>query len=337
MKSWLARTLVVLAIVLVAAGGALWWGRSRIVAPGPALGPATVVVPKGTATPDIAVLLKEADVIDYPWLFLLASRVPGHQPLKAGEYNFPAHVSLASVLDMMRRGQTVVHRLTIAEGLTVYQVLAQMRQAEGLTGSAGQAPEEGSLLPQTYFYSLGDGRDALLARMTHAMNELIDEMWRHRAPDLPFANKIEAITLASVVERETAISEERPHIAAVFLNRLRSHMKLQSDPTVIFAVSNAEGFLDRPLSRDDLAVKSPYNTYQVDGLPAGPICNPGRASLEAVLHPMPSDDLYFVADGSGGHVFAKTLSDHNRNVGNLRRLENGQVPPPTAKKAKSAR
>jgi UPF0755 protein len=236
----------------------------------------------------------------------------------------------------MRRGQTVVHKLTVPEGLTVYQVLAQMRQADGLAGNAGQIPEEGSLLPQTYFYSLGDSRDALLLRMTHAMNEAIDELWRDRMPNLPFSNKVEAIILASVVERETAIPEERAHIAAVFFNRLRLHMKLQSDPTVIFAVSNAEGVLDRPLTRDDLAVKSPYNTYLVEGLPAGPICNPGRASLRAVLHPAASDDLYFVADGSGGHLFSKSLIEHNRNVGNLRRLENGQADLPTTKKSKSA-
>ncbi|PKU22544.1 endolytic transglycosylase MltG [Telmatospirillum siberiense] len=337
MNRWLARFLVVLVIIIAMAGTALWWGRAKIAQPGPAMESASVVIPRGTGTADIASLLQEADVIDHPWLFLTAVHLSGHQALMAGEYNFPAHASIATIMDMMRRGQTVVHKLTIAEGLTVYQVMAQMRQAGGLTGNAAQSPEEGSLLPQTYFYSLGDTRDALLARMTHAMNELIDELWRRRAPDLPFNNKIEALILASVVERETAIPEERPHIAAVFLNRLRLHMKLQSDPTVIFAVSNAEGILDRPLTRDDLAVKSPYNTYQVEGLPAGPICNPGRASLEAVLHPMAVDDLYFVADGSGGHVFSKSLTDHNRNVGNLRRLENGQVVPPAVKKSKSPR
>lgn len=337
MNRWLARVLIVLVIVIAVAGGALWWGHARVVQPGPAMEPASVVVPKGTGTAEIASLLKEADTVDYPWLFLAAVRLSGRQPLLAGEYNFPAHASIITIIDMMRRGQTVVHKLTIAEGLTVYQILAQMRQAGGLTGNAGQTPEEGSLLPQTYFYSLGDTRDALLARMTHAMNELIDELWLHRAPNLPFSNKIEAIILASVVERETAIPEERPHIASVFFNRLRLHMKLQSDPTVIFAVSNAEGVLERPLTRDDLSMKSPYNTYQVDGLPAGPICNPGRASLEAVLHPLSSDDLYFVADGSGGHVFSKSLTEHNRNVGNLRRLENGQAEPPAVKKSKSAR
>jgi UPF0755 protein len=295
-----------------------------------------VVIPKGTASADIGSLLAEADVIDHPWLFLLAVRLSGRQPLMAGEYSFPARASLASIIDMMHRGQTVVRKLTIAEGLTVFQVLAQMRQTEGLTGNAGQVPEEGSLLPQTYFFSLGDSREALLLRMTHAMNEMVDELWRHRAPNLALANKVEAIILASVVERETAIPEERAHIAAVFFNRLKLHMKLQSDPTVIFALSNAEGTLDRPLTHDDLAIKSPFNTYLVEGLPAGPICNPGRASLEAVLHPAASDDLYFVADGGGGHVFAKTLAEHNRNVGNARHVDSRPDVAPAAKKNKSA-
>ena len=193
-------------------------------------------------------------------------------------------------------------------------MLGQLRQAEGLTGNAGLLPEEGSLLPRTYYYSFGDTREALLLRMAHAMNETIDELWPKRAPNLPLANKVEAIILASIVERETALPNERSHVAAVFLNRLRQHMKLQSDPTVIYAISNGEGVLDRPLTRDDLSVKSPYNTYVADGLPAGPICNPGYASLNAVLHPAYSNDLYFVADGSGGHVFARTLNDHNKNV-----------------------
>jgi len=313
----------------------LWWARVKIAEPGPAMAPVSVVIPKGTTSADIGALLKESDAIESSWLFLLATRLSGRQSLLAGEYNFPARASLASIIEMMHRGQTVVRKVTIAEGLTVFQVLAQLRITEGLTGNAGLVPEEGSLLPQTYFFSLGDSREALLLRMTHAMNETIDDLWRHRAPNAPLNNKIDAIILASVVERETAIPEERAHIAAVFYNRLKLHMKLQSDPTVIFAVSNAEGLLDRPLTRDDLSVKSPYNTYQVDGLPPGPICNPGRASLEAVLHPAVSDDLYFVADGSGGHVFAKTLSEHNRNVGNARHVEIRPANSPAAKKAKS--
>lgn len=336
MKRWLAWLLGVLVCLILAAGGLWWWSAAETAGPGPAMAPTTVVIAKGTPSPEIGRLLKEAGVVDKPWLFLVEMRLSGHQPLKAGEYNFPTHASLASVLDMMRRGQTVVHKFTIAEGLTVHQVLAQLRQAESMVGGAVQPPEEGSLMPQTYFYSFGDSREALVTRMARAMNEVIDESWPHRAPNLPVANKMEAIILASIVERETAIAEERPHIAAVFLNRLKLHMKLQSDPTVIYAVSNGEGVLERPLTHDDLTLKSPFNTYVIDGLPAGAICNPGRASLLAVLHPMASDDLYFVADGSGGHVFAKTLNEHTRNVAKWRHLEKGETDATADKKAKDA-
>lgn len=337
MKRWLILLLVAVALFGAAVGGAMMWLRSQLAASGPALGPANIVIAKGTSSAQIAVELRSAGVIERSWLFPLAVHFSGRQPLKAGEYAFAAHASLASVIDMMRRGQTVVHRFTVAEGATVFQALAQLRQAEAMTGNPGTPPEEGSLMPQTYFYSYGDSREGLVLRMTRAMNDALDETWDHRAPGLPLANKMEALILASIVERETAISEERAHVAAVFLNRLKGHIKLQSDPTVVYGLSNGEGSLVRPLSHDDLAVKNPFNTYVVDGLPAGPICNPGRASLEAVLHPADSDDLYFVADGSGGHVFARTLEEHNRNVAQLRRIERGEVAAPAEKKVKSAR
>ncbi len=337
MKRWITRLVVVLALAGAVTGGFLAWCAARMSEPGPAAAPTTVVIPHGANSAGIAQLLKEAGVVERPWLFLLETHLGAKQGLRAGEYGFPAHVSLASVIDMMHRGQVVIHRFTVAEGLTVYQVLAALRQAEGLSGKIEMPPDEGSLMPQTYFYSFGDSRDGLINRMTRAMNEAIDEMWPQRAAGLPLSNKIEALVLASIVERETAIPEERPHIAAVFLNRLKQHMKLQSDPTVIYAVSHGEGLLDHALSHDELATASPFNTYAVEGLPPGPICNPGRASLQAVLHPLASDDLYFVADGSGGHVFAKTLGEHNRNVARLRRMEDGTLPPPAVKKVKSAR
>jgi UPF0755 protein len=335
MKRWLVRFLVALAVAGVTAGAFLAWTRLQLTAPGPVPAQTTVVIPKGTNSRGIAELLREAGVIDRPWLFLLEVRVLSKRSLQAGEYSFVPHASLASVIDMIHRGEVVVHRFTVAEGLTVFQILAQLREAEGLAGKVGVPPSEGSLLPQTYFYSFGDSRDALLMRMNRAMSELIDDAWPKRAPNLPLSSKAQVLALASIVERETAISEERPRVAAVFLNRLRQHMKLQSDPTVIYALSQGEGGLDHPLDRQDLAVASPYNTYAVDGLPPGPICNPGRASVEAVLHPAATDDLYFVADGSGGHVFAKTLAEHNRNVAHLRLTEQGATPAP-AKKTKSA-
>jgi UPF0755 protein len=264
-------------------------------------------------------------------------RLSGRQPLVAGEYDFPAHASLAAVFDMMRHGQVVVHRLTVAEGLTAAQILALLRQAPGIGGPATLTPTEGSLMPATYFYGYGDGADALIGRMQRGMSEMLDDLWTKRESDPLLPGKQEALILASLVERETAIPEERPHIAAVFLNRLKQHMRLQSDASVIYQVSHGEGVLERPLSRADLAVAGPYNSYEVDGLPPGPICNPGRASLTAVLHPAAADDLYFVADGSGGHVFARSLAEHNQNVARLRRVEQGAAPPPAQKKVKSAR
>ncbi|HVI52127.1 MAG TPA: endolytic transglycosylase MltG [Candidatus Sulfotelmatobacter sp.] len=324
MTRWIIRLAAVLVIAGMAGGGFLLWAKSRLTAPGPTSTATTVVIEHGSGSQAIASQLAEAGVIDSPWLFLLEIRLTGHLNLKAGEYAFPASVSMAAIIDMMHRGQVVVHKVTIAEGLTVAQVMAELRQADGLTGRVMESPDEGSLLPQTYFFSLGDSRDALVSRMSRGMNETLDELWPKRKQGLLLANKMEALILASVVERETGIAAERPHIAAVFLNRLRLKMRLQSDPTVIYAVSNGEGVLERPLTRDDLAFPSPYNTYASDGLPAGPICNPGRASIQAVLHPADSDDLYFVADGSGGHVFAKTLTDHNRNVAKWRTVQQGK-------------
>jgi UPF0755 protein len=330
----LLRFITVLAVASTVIGGSVMWLDRQARGPGPAASQTTVIIPKGTTSAGIAQSLVQSSVIDSEWLFLGTVRLTGRQGLKAGEYSFPAHISLTSVIDMMHRGQVVVHKFTVAEGLTSQQVVAQLRQTEGLVGKIDTPPEEGTLLPETYFFAYGDSRDSLVARMTQAMTAALDEQWARRPPGLLLASKTELLTLASIVERETAIAEERPHIASVFYNRLRQHMRLQSDPTAIYAVSNGEGVLERPLSRDDLAVKSPYNTYMVDGLPAGPICNPGRASLQAVLHPVESEDLYFVADGSGGHVFARNLNDHNRNVTRLRHLE---APAAVDKRAKPAR
>ncbi len=321
MIRWIIRLTVLLIMIGVAAGGFLFWAKSRLDAPGPLLSATNVVIPHGVRSQGIAEQLQEAGVIDQPWLFLLDLRLTGKAGLQAGEYAFPAHVTMGAVIDMMRKGQVVVRKLTFAEGLTVSQMLAELRQAPALTGKVDVPPEEGSLLPQTYHYVYGDSRDQVITRMRRAMDDTLDELWPHRVAGVGLSNKMEALILASVVERETALPEERPHIAAVFLNRLRLHMRLQSDPTVIYAVSQGEGVLPRSLTRDDLAVNSPFNTYVVDGLPAGPICNPGRASLQAVLHPAKSDDLYFVADGSGGHVFAKSLAEHNRNVAKWRSLQ----------------
>lgn len=316
--------LVVLLLTGAAAGGAVWWAQEQMGAPGPSAAAITVIIEKGDGIPEIAARLADAGVVDRGWLFAAEVHLAGKPVLKAGEYQFPAHASMATIIDMVHRAQVLEHKFTVAEGLTVRQVLTLLDQADGLTGGLLALPPEGTLLPQTYFYVRGDSRAALVARMSRAMTEVLAALWDKRKPGLPLADKAQAVVLASIVERETAVPDERPHIAAVFENRLRQHIRLQADPTVIYAASQGAGVLDRPISQKDLAAASPYNTYTADGLPPGPICNPGRASLEAVLDPADSDDLYFVADGSGRHVFAKTLAEHNKNVERWRQIEKNQ-------------
>jgi UPF0755 protein len=211
----------------------------------------------------------------------------------------------------------VQHHLTIPEGLTAPRIIALLAHADALTGP--DVPiAEGSLLPQTYSYVWGTPRAAIAARAAAAQDRALEQAWAHRAPDLPLATPREALILASIVERETALPAERPLVAAVFLNRLRDGMRLQSDPTVVYAASGGMGTLDHALTRADLDAVDAYNTYRFGGLPPGPICSPGLASLQAVLHPADSDALYFVADGTGGHAFARTLAEHNRNVQHAR-------------------
>ncbi|MCH8835131.1 MAG: endolytic transglycosylase MltG, partial [Proteobacteria bacterium] len=228
------------------------------------------------------------------------------------------------VVALLQSGKTVVRRLTVAEGLTTTQVLAQLNRTEGLAGDLPSPPGEGTLLPETYHFSYGERRDAMVARMRAAMDETLARLWDSRAPGLPLKSPREALILASIVEKETALPEERSRIAAVFLNRLGKGMRLQSDPTVAYALTGGRGPLGRPLSRADLKTPSPFNTYLIDGLPPGPVSNPGRAAMAAVLDPVATEDFYFVADGTGGHVFARTLGEHNRNVVRWRKFQKNQ-------------
>lgn len=310
---------VVAALVVAAAAGlgTAWHLYQR---PGPSAQPVTLVVAKGSGLRAIAEQLAAAGVIDHPLLFAAAAKLE-RQPLKAGEYLFPAGISARAAVALLQSGATVVRRLTVPEGYTALQIMELMHRTAGLSGDVATPPPEGSLLPETYHFSFGDSRQELLQRMQQAMRDTLDALWEQRAPNLPLGSKADAVVLASIVERETAVPEERPRVAAVFLNRLRRGMKLQSDPTVIYGLSRGAGVLDRPLSKADLASVHPYNTYVIDGLPPAPIANPGQASLAAVLKPAATDDLYFVADGNGGHAFAKTLAEHNRNVARLRRIE----------------
>lgn len=308
------------AAALVAGGGVLW-GNSVFQKPGPLEQETVVVIQRGAGLQTIAADLERAGVIRYPLLFVAKARWSGaHRQLKAGEYAFSPKLSPASVLEKIRRGDVVVHRITVPEGLTSHQVAALIAAAPALKGALGAIPAEGSLLPETYDYRYGDTRQWLVARMQKARDDLLDALWQERDEGLPIADPAAAVILASIVEKETSDAAERPRVAAVFINRMRLGMRLQSDPTVLYALTGGKGPLGRRLTRSDLAIASPYNTYTADGLPPGPIANPGAASLAAVLQPARTQELYFVADGKGGHAFAKTLSEHNRNVARWRRL-----------------
>jgi peptidoglycan lytic transglycosylase G len=325
-----------MAIALAGAVVIAAWSQlnAYLVNAGPATEETVVVLPRGAGLAEITRALVDARVIDHPWLFRLAVRVLDRdRRLKAGEYAFPAGATPQGVIAMLATGETVARRLTVPEGLTVAEILELVASVEALEGQLPPPPGEGSLLPETYFYALGDSRIGLVRRMQAAMQKALDELWPHRAEGLPFRTREEAVILASIVDKETGIAAERDKVAAVFVNRLRRGMRLQADPTVIYGLTEGDGELGRELSRRDWEHDSAYNTYQIDGLPPGPIGNPGRASIEAVLNPAAVDYLYFVADGSGGHAFARTLDEHNRNVAQWRRIKNGErpqsiVPPP---------
>lgn len=302
-----------LLIVGVAVAAGTWLALRAYDAPGPFPQARDLVVPRAP-TAALARSLADQSLIASPLAFRAAALLTTRQgALHAAEFAFPARASLRDVLAILRTGHPVEHRLTIPEGLTAAQIAALFADADTLTGP-DPVPAEGSVLPQTYDHERGAQRDAVLARAQAAMTRALDDAWASRAPGLPLADLGQALTLASIVERETARAEERPLVAAVFLNRLRRGMKLQADPTVAYGASGGLGILDHRLSRADLDRDDPYNTYRVAGLPPGPICSPGAASIAAATHPADSDALYFVADGHGGHAFARTLEEHQRNV-----------------------
>lgn len=313
-----------LALLITGAVAVYAWGVTEFNAAGPSTAPVTVNLPRGTSLRGISRQLQGAGVLRYAEVFNLAVRVQKKaRALKAGEYVLPAAISPKGIMEVLIEGGTVVHRITIAEGLQTAQVLdliAATKDLDGATLADSPVPPEGTLLPETYHFELGESRSDLIARMQRDMKSVLTGAWRSRANGLPFETAEEAVILASIVEKETSLAGERAHIAGVFINRLRRGMRLQSDPTVAFGLS-PDGPLGRPLRRSDLKTDHPFNTYVHKGLPPSPICNPGRAAIEAVLNPMATRDLYFVADGTGGHVFAQTLAEHNSNVAKWRKLE----------------
>jgi UPF0755 protein len=288
--------------------------------PGPSAHATDVVLPPGARTPEIAAALQHGGAIGSSTVFLLAAEITGaSRHLKAGEYAFEPHASMATIMRMIRRGEIVRHVVTIPEGFTSESVVDTLDASDILTGSA-PIPPEGAVLPETYEVQRGEDRAAVLQRMMDARDQLLTALWAQRRPDLPLTSPQQAVILASIVEKETGLSSERPRVAAVFINRLQKGMKLESDPTVIYGLTRGVP-LGRGIRQSELTAPTAYNTYVIPALPPTPICNPGRASLAAVLDAPRTDELYFVANGTGGHAFSATLEQHAKNVARWRVIE----------------
>ncbi len=314
--------MTVIVVSVLAIGGAIFFGKMQFERPGGLEQARPVTIERGTDLAGIADLLQRAGAIGSKWLFIAGVWLSGQQSdLKAGEYLIPARASMRDIMDSMVAGRGILYSITIPEGLTSQQIVDLINKDEVLVGEVSEVPPEGTLLPETYKFSRGDTRQNLINRMRRDRDRLVTDIWNRRAKDLPVSNIDELVVLASVVEKETSLADERSRVAAVFINRLRLNMRLQSDPTVIYALFGGKG---KPagftLSRADLDTVSPFNTYVSDGLPPSPIANPGQASLEAVANPSRTRDLFFVADGTGGHAFAESYEEHLRNVARWREL-----------------
>ncbi len=324
----LPRVVIGVGVVALILATAFAWAMNAFKRPGPLTAETTVIIKSGDGLAEVTQRLADAGVISDRLLFRIGVRVLGDaRGLRAGEYAFGPGTSMRSVVASLAAGRTLDRRLTIPEGVTSAAIVELINAAPALSGTLDRVPAEGSLLPETYHYSYGDSGAELIARMQEAMARTVAELWPQRAAGLPLVSAQQAVILASIVEKETGIDAERPRVAAVFINRLKRGMPLQADPTIAYGLALEGAAPGRPLTRADLARRSPYNTYLQRGLPPGPIANPGRASLEAVLNPADTDELYFVADGSGGHAFARTLEEHNRNVAKWRRRQTAPATP----------
>jgi len=314
-------TLLILA--MIGAGAAYYYGRQMLETPGPLQDEKIVNIPQRAGKRDIADVLAREGVIDVnPWVFIGGVyALKASSDLKPGEYAFQKNATLRDVIGVIVEGKVVQHGVTIPEGLTSEQIIARLSDNEIFTGSVREIPREGTLLPETYKFPRGTSRDQVIQRMQQAQKRVLAEIWERRSPDLPVRTPEQLITLASIVEKETGKPDERSRVAAVFVNRLRQRIKLQSDPTIIYGLVGGKGTLGRPIKRSEITQPSPYNTYVIEGLPPGPISNPGRASLEATANPARTRDLYFVADGTGGHAFTETYDLHQKNVAKLRAME----------------
>jgi UPF0755 protein len=317
-----------LVLILIVCGGALVFGKSRFEAPGPLQEDKIVNIPPRSGIMDIADLLKQEGVIDANRLVFIGGvfALKARSELKAGEYLFSKGASVKDVVETIVEGKVVQHQITVPEGLTSEQIVARLLENDVLSGNIKDVPREGSLLPDSYHFNRGFTREQLIQRMRQGQDRLVREVWERRSPDLPIKTPDQLVILASIIEKETSKPEERTRVAAVFANRLKQKMKLQSDPTIIYGLVFGKGTLGHPLTKSEIAQPTPYNTYVIDGLPPGPIANPGRASIEAAANPARTKELYFAADGTGGHAFAETYDQHLKNVARLRGIEQEQKP-----------
>ncbi len=292
-------------LLAIGIGAVVFWGKQRFDAPGPLAADKIVNIPKGGVR-DIAEMLQREGVITDPWVFIggaLALKARG-EDLKFGEYQFSKRASLRDVAETIIEGKVVQHQLTLAEGLTSEQIVARLLENDVLSGNIREIPREGTLLPESYKFTRGMSREQMIQRMQQAHARVVKEVWDRRTADLPIKSPEQLVTMASIVEKETGKPEERTRVAAVFMNRLKQNMRLQSDPTIIYGLVGGKGALGRPIMKSEIEQPTPYNTYVIQGLPPGPIANPGRASLEAAASPARTKELFFVADGTGGHAFA---------------------------------
>lgn len=326
--------ITILLLAMIGGGGLYVYGKQKIEAPGPLEQDKVVNIPQRSGMSDIADILQREGVIDNNrWAFIgSVFALKARSDLKPGEYLFTKSASLREVIGTIVEGKVVQHSITIPEGLTSEQIVARITENDIFSGTIHAIPNEGSLLPETYKFPRGAQREQVITRMQQAQRRVLADVWERRNRDLPLKTPEQLVTLASIVEKETSKPDERSRVAAVFINRLQKKMKLQSDPTIIYGLVGGKGTLGRPIKRSEIQQPSPYNTYVVDGLPPGPIANPGRASLEATANPARTRDLFFVADGTGGHSFTETYDQHQKNVAKLRTLEkqiqNDTVEPP---------
>jgi UPF0755 protein len=315
--------ITLLLFLMIGAGAVYYYGRQILEAPGPLQDDKIVNIPQRAGKRDIADVLNREGVIDVnPWIFIGGVyALKASSDLKPGEYAFQKSASLRDVIGTIVEGKVVQHSVTIPEGLTSEQIVARLTDSDIFSGGVREIPREGTLLPETYKFPRGTNREQVIQRMQQAQKRVLAEIWERRSQDLPVKTPDQLVTLASIVEKETGKPDERSRVAAVFVNRLKQKIKLQSDPTIIYGLVGGRGTLGRPIKRSEIAQPSPYNTYVIEGLPPGPISNPGRASLEATANPARTRDLYFVADGTGGHAFTETYDLHLKNVAKLRAME----------------